>query len=1041
MARNFVGSSSGLKVNNKDVLKGKQYQHGFPVPYEVSLSYNSTTRTITLTPTGPSFKVWLSGLDFDFTGVQTFPAHPDVTGEYYFTYDQNGGMGVSSTLWDLLGSSIPVCSVYYNSALKDGIALFELHSSRRNVHIHKELHYIIGSSVKKSSDFTMSGYVLNAASSNADVNFSLTSGTVFDEDIEYPISALASGQYTMLYRTGVSDWTWSTSPVPYLFNRGNTSNIIQYNQNNAGSYQLTNLAANDYMNYFVCATTAIDQSKQILLIPGQVKFATLSEAQAVNISTYIWGTLPVQEICPVYQIIMKYKATNNTSGRAEIAQIRRLSTTGSAMSVSSGSTVHNVLTGRDDPDCHTTGAITNFTQDVKTAVGSALTNTQTANMTFDGVAQTIKTDVRTQMSVTSDASGLKLVNDSASPGAYKAFSTNSSGVKGWGSLSYSHISSANTGRIPFSNGSVLIDDSGLTWDNAGKILHANNLNFTGVLYNTDAKTSYGKSLTTLALVADSTKWYRAMTLPGSYCSYVDLVIQVPTGHSVYRVRMSKATSGNGMGWTVDVDVGGIYNYVTGNIIQMRVVDGGPNAETHLDVKFNGNATRDIRCSILNEVGSTTGNYATLVGMTDQGTAAAGTVIDLGLWGSTTVLGTQKASVNAFGGIAEIHTQANVTVNRIKMGGVDFISGVNTGGNVTFGSRSTHPINVITDNTTRVTIEADGRVSYTQSINFGSRLGQHINLYSNTFGMGIQNSTAYLRTASMVSFHIGGVHSDAANDPGTGGTEIMRVDYLGSHLGPSNSGNGNTAWYRSYGNTGWFNSSYGGGWYMMDTTFIRVYGSKTVMIQRDWEGLYGNLCLLGNAPRMTLIDTDDYNKWLFGSDGGNIFFHKTTTNGLSAADWVQKFQFRSDGMFQCNGLAGSGNRALYADPNGFLVTSASDERLKENFRPVSYGLKDVLKVKTTKFNWKDKTKRGPQDEIGCTAQNIFTIFPELVGESDDGTKTLDYAKMVVPLVEAIKELNTIIGTQADSIRTLQNEVTALKAIIKNGNNPTPQKAPK
>lgn len=35
------------------------------------------------------------------------------------------------------------------------------------------------------------------------------------------------------------------------------------------------------------------------------------------------------------------------------------------------------------------------------------------------------------------------------------------------------------------------------------------------------------------------------------------------------------------------------------------------------------------------------------------------------------------------------------------------------------------------------------------------------------------------------------------------------------------------WFRSTGTTGWYSESYGGGWYMIDSTWIRTYGSKSV----------------------------------------------------------------------------------------------------------------------------------------------------------------------------------------------------------------------
>lgn len=52
--------------------------------------------------------------------------------------------------------------------------------------------------------------------------------------------------------------------------------------------------------------------------------------------------------------------------------------------------------------------------------------------------------------------------------------------------------------------------------------------------------------------------------------------------------------------------------------------------------------------------------------------------------------------------------------------------------------------------------------------------QQINLYSTTYGLGVQSGTEYFRSGSSWSWHRGGVHSSVANDPGAGGTEQMRL---------------------------------------------------------------------------------------------------------------------------------------------------------------------------------------------------------------------------------------------------------------------------
>jgi hypothetical protein len=59
--------------------------------------------------------------------------------------------------------------------------------------------------------------------------------------------------------------------------------------------------------------------------------------------------------------------------------------------------------------------------------------------------------------------------------------------------------------------------------------------------------------------------------------------------------------------------------------------------------------------------------------------------------------------------------------------------------------------------------------------FGSQTRQMVNLFSNTYGIGVQANTQYSRTASRFSWFRGGVHNNTENTPGTGGTVAMTLD--------------------------------------------------------------------------------------------------------------------------------------------------------------------------------------------------------------------------------------------------------------------------
>jgi len=93
---------------------------------------------------------------------------------------------------------------------------------------------------------------------------------------------------------------------------------------------------------------------------------------------------------------------------------------------------------------------------------------------------------------------------------------------------------------------------------------------------------------------------------------------------------------------------------------------------------------------------------------------------------------------------------------------------------------------------------------------------------------------------------------------------------------------------------------------------------------------------------------------------------------------------------------------------------SDTALKENIVALENSLEKILQLQGVSFNWRDSKEKS----IGLIAQEVERIFPEAVyGET--GQKSVDYGKLIAPLIEAIKE-------QQKEIEKLKAEVELLKA---------------
>ena len=94
---------------------------------------------------------------------------------------------------------------------------------------------------------------------------------------------------------------------------------------------------------------------------------------------------------------------------------------------------------------------------------------------------------------------------------------------------------------------------------------------------------------------------------------------------------------------------------------------------------------------------------------------------------------------------------------------------------------------------------------------------------------------------------------------------------------------------------------------------------------------------------------------------------------------------------------------------------SDERFKTDVAELTDVLDKVEKIRGVSFEWNDKAKsvgvKASQKQIGVVAQEVESVFPELVASSADGYKSVDYTKLTAVLVEAVKDLKA----QNESLR--------------------------
>ena len=99
-----------------------------------------------------------------------------------------------------------------------------------------------------------------------------------------------------------------------------------------------------------------------------------------------------------------------------------------------------------------------------------------------------------------------------------------------------------------------------------------------------------------------------------------------------------------------------------------------------------------------------------------------------------------------------------------------------------------------------------------------------------------------------------------------------------------------------------------------------------------------------------------------------------------------------------------NSSLSVKGDIIAYGSPSDERYKENIKPIESALDKVTKLQGVTFDWKESDNLlDIKEDIGFIAQDVQKVVPELVRENEDGKLSLRYQGITPILLEAIKEL--------------------------------------
>lgn len=256
---------------------------------------------------------------------------------------------------------------------------------------------------------------------------------------------------------------------------------------------------------------------------------------------------------------------------------------------------------------------------------------------------------------------------------------------------------------------------------------------------------------------------------------------------------------------------------------------------------------------------------------------------------------------------------------------------------------------------------------------------------------------------------------------------------------------NWGWLRSSWNAWWYSETYGGGWYMSDTTWLRTYNSKNVWtntwtlwsnwwltvwygwaVPPAWWGIVaGALWIWTSSPRAQFDVRWTISQLQWGTRDIRIEWWDWISRNLAIL-WARNDS--TDMLFlNYNWEYAWWTRIwwtttiysawIYQPIHASAFNISSDKRLKTNIKPLKNS-KDILQVSAKKFDWINK-KQWSWD-IWVIAQDIEKYFPEFVSEDSDWYKTVDYSKLVVPLIDVVKEQEKKLNELEKRLKLLESK---------------------
>lgn len=288
-----------------------------------SVGHQGTPRTFYIYG---DYTVRVQGIDYEInTTLETaeYVQIPDITRTNAIVYNPDGDlevMAIPPDMKTLLQDNAITAFVYWN-ADTSSLVYFgdERHGVVMDWETHKYEHLYERTRYKSGLGITVSS-IDGTGDDEADAQLGVDDGAITDEDVEHTITGgspqvlTAPAEIPIIYRYGATSWRIKKADAyPLIYSDGviftGANGRAAYNQNVAGSWQLTEVGNLDFVLTHIFATN--DPLHPIVGICGQGNYATLSAAREganTEINSLVLNGIPFEEFKFIGTVIFQTAA-------------------------------------------------------------------------------------------------------------------------------------------------------------------------------------------------------------------------------------------------------------------------------------------------------------------------------------------------------------------------------------------------------------------------------------------------------------------------------------------------------------------------------------------------------------------------------------------------------------------------------------------------------------------------------------------------------------------------------------------------------------